>query len=328
MSCLARARSFIDRRPRLLLGWGLIALGVALSFTRPMAVRAQEVNARATARIVVLQPAANAASTELLAGFRKRLAELGRRADISVEYEADAPRAGGARSGASPDLVLALGTRATTRATTEFRSVPTIAALLARESALPEASAAAAVVLAFPVDVELEWIQRILPKVRRVGVLFSTDDNAKLVEQARESAKKRGLVIVARRVTNPSELPAALSALAASADAIWGIPDELVLTPETAKAVLLASLRSRVPFVGLSAQWVRAGAVYSLDRDYTDLGVQTADAAVRMLDGASGRSVGIVAPRTVRLSLNTRVADMMYLVVSPTLIASAAEIVR
>ena len=47
-----------------------------------------------------------------------------------------------------------------------------------------------------------------------------------------------------------------------------------------------------------------------------------------MLDGASGRSVGIVAPRTVRLSLNTRVADMMYLVVSPTLIASAAEIVR
>ncbi len=284
---------------------------------------------RDVARVVVVQGPATSASRDLLDGFRRRLEHLGRRADIVVvESDGPSPDAAGKRVAASADLVLALGSRATAYAATEFHAVPTIGALLARESAMPVGSGATAVVLEFSVESELEWMRRILPRVRRVGVLFSSDDNARLVARSRDIAKGLGLELVARRVTNPSDIPAALAALSASADVIWGVPDDVVLTAETAKAVLLASLRSRVPFVGLSAQWVRAGATYALDRDYADLGAQTADLAVRLLDGSTSRAVAAVHPRKILYSLNARSADMMRLTISQALLRGATEVVR
>jgi putative tryptophan/tyrosine transport system substrate-binding protein len=282
-------------------------------------------------RVVVLQGAASAASRELLDGFRRRLDQLGKRATfVTVDTDAEATAAAAVRHAAATpaNLVVALGSRATALAAADFRSTPTIGALLARESSVPRGSSAAAVVLEFPIDVELEWMKRMLPSARRIGVLYSTDDNAKLVARARDVARGMGLEIVARRIASPAELPAALASLASSADAIWGIPDDVVLTAETARAVLLASIRGHVPFVGLSAQWVRAGAVYALDRDYADLGAQTADLAARILDGAATRSVDAVRPRRVLYSVNTRSAELMRLPVPSSLLRGASEVIR
>jgi putative tryptophan/tyrosine transport system substrate-binding protein len=293
-------------------------------------VDGQESRTRDAARVVVLQGAETPASRELIDGFRRRLEQLGRRTTVTVVSTDGETAAGAIRAAAtsSADLVLAMGSRATAVAASEFRGTPTIGALLTRQSALPSGSAAAPVVLEFPLETELEWMRRILPQARRIGVLYSTDENAKLVARAREMARGMGLDIIGRRVANPAEIPAALGALAGNADAIWGIPDDIVLTPETARAVLLASIRSQVPFVGLSAQWVRAGAVYALDRDYGDMGMQTADLAVRMLDGASARSIDAVRPRKVLYSLNTRSAGLMRLNVPQTLLRGASEVIR
>ncbi len=278
-------------------------------------------------RVVVLQGAPATAARDLLEGFRKRFDQLGRRVDLTV---VDVASDGTARVGAPApaDLVVALGSRATAVAGSEYRGKPVIAALLARQPSTPDASVTASVVLEFPIDVELEWMRRILPNARRVGVLYSTEENARLVSRAKDVAKGLGFEIVARRVVAPSEIPGALTSLAGSADVLWGVPDEVVLAPETAKAVLLASLRNRVPFVGLSAQWVRVGAVYALDRDYADLGAQTADLALHVLDGPALKPNDAVRPRKVLYSLNVRSADMMRLTVPPDVIRGANEVVR
>ena len=280
-------------------------------------------------RIVVLQGVASGPSRELLDGFRRRFAELGRRVDVVV-VEADnaAAVAGQRNAGGAPSLVLALGARASALANSDFRTTPTIGAMLARESALPDGSAAAAIVLEFPLDLELEWLQRVLPNAHRIGVLYGTDDNARLVVRARDIARSLGLELVARRVNSPSDIPAALAAIAGSADVLWGIPDDVVLNAETAKSVLLSTLRSKIPLVGLSAQWVRAGAIFALDRDYADLGAQTADVAARILDGTSPRAVGTVRPRKMLYSVNTRSAELMRLTLSSELVRGATEVVR
>jgi putative tryptophan/tyrosine transport system substrate-binding protein len=307
-----------------------VALALAFASVPTNVVDGQESRARDAARVVVLQGAETPASRELIDGFRRRLEQLGRRTTVTVVSTDGEAAAGAIRAAATTaaDLVLALGSRATSLAASEFRSTPTIGALLTRQSALPSGSAAAPVVLEFPLETELEWMRRILPQARRIGVLYSTDENARLVARAKDMARGMGIEIVGRRVTNPAEIPSALGALAGNADAIWGIPDDVVLTPETARAVLLASIRSHVPFVGLSAQWVRAGAVYALDRDYADMGVQTADLAVRMLDGTSSRSIDAIRPRKVLYSLNARSADLMRLNVSQNLLRGASEVIR
>jgi putative ABC transport system substrate-binding protein len=267
--------------------------------------------------VVVLAGNASTASRELLDGFRRRFQQLGRAAEVLVvETEGEGAGRGAATRnvGASTDLILALGSRASALALSGNRTVPVIGALLARESVLAEGSLAASFVLEFGPEVELEWMRRILPKARRIGVLFSTDENARLVRRAQEVAKGLGMEIIARRVVSPAEIPAALAALASDADVLWGIADDVVLTPATAKAVLLASLR--------------AGAVYALDRDYGDLGAQMADIAIRLRDGVAARPIGAVRPRKVRYSLNARSAEMMRLTMPPELLRGATEVYR
>ena len=295
----------------------------------PSTIRAQADRGRTPLRMVVLQGSATAASNELLTGLRQRFKDLGVRAELVVmETETPGVSTAAERAKSSAvDLVLALGVRAAAIAATEFPAVPTIRALVSRESVLPAGRSVVNIELEFALEHELEWLHRILPKARRVGVLYSTDDNAKAVVRAREIANSLGLEIVARRIANPSEIPAALSALSGSVDVLWGISDELVLIPETARAVLVASLRNRVPFVGLSSSWVRAGAIYALDRDYADMGAQTADLSLKLIDG-SARGSTVVRPRKILYSLNARSATLLGVVLPREVVSGAVEVVK
>ena len=66
----------------------------------------------------------------------------------------------------------------------------------------------------------------------------------------------------------------------------------------------------------------------ALDRDYADLGVQTADAAVRILDGTSPRAVGTVRPRRMLYSVNARSAELMRISLGAEQLRGATEVVR
>ena len=300
-----------------------VPVGVALLVAPPGASAAPNGFA---AQIVIVQGTESDASRELLASLKQRLGKVGRSASI-MTVQSDKASVDKALA-STVDLVIALGSHATGLALAAHRDVPVISTMVARESAPTPGNAPAFVVLEFPPEVEMDWMHRILPEVRRVGVMFSSDDNEKLVARAQNAARPLGMEIIARRISDPREIPAALASLTGSADVLWGLADDVALTPETAKAVLLASLRNRIPFVGLSAPWVRSGALYALDRDYTDLGVQLADVAVHMLDGASAKSIGTVHPRRVRYSLNARSASLMKLRFPAAIQRGAVEVVQ
>jgi putative ABC transport system substrate-binding protein len=101
-----------------------------------------------------------------------------------------------------------------------------------------------------------------------------------------------------------------------------------VLSPATAKSILVFSYRNRIPFAGLSDSWTNAGALYSLDRDYVDIGRQCAEIAVRIERGARADSLPVKHPRTVLYSVNLKAARHMNLKISETLIANARHVVR
>jgi putative tryptophan/tyrosine transport system substrate-binding protein len=271
--------------------------------------------------ITVIEGVRSEASRVMLDGFRRRLDGLGRRVELRVVGATDPV-------GARPDLVLALGSQAATTAARAYAGVPMIGALVARESTLPAAAPMAGVLLEFAPATEFEYMRRLLPQARRVGVVFSTDENARNINRLRDIARGYNIDLVVRRVTSAADLPNALTALAGNVDVLWGLQDEVVMTPETARSILLFSLRNRVPFIGLSTQWVRAGAVYALDRDFGDMGAQTADVAARILDGAAPRTLSPVRPRKANYALNTRSAELMRLSFPAELVRGAQEVVR
>ena len=104
-------------------------------------------------------------------------------------------------------------------------------------------------------------------------------------DEAKLWADKFGLSLRAEKVSTPREIPAALKNLSKSIDVLWGIPDKIVFTQQTAKEILLFSLRNRIPLIGLSSSWVKAGALYALDWNYRDVGKTCGESAVAILKG-------------------------------------------
>ncbi len=127
-------------------------------------------------------------------------------------------------------------------------------------------------------------------------------------------------------VKHARELPAGLKKLDRAADVLWAIPDKTVYSGKTLKQVLLSSLRSRIPVVGLSGAWVKAGAFYALDRDYHDLGRQNSVIAKKLLAGTSPGKVTPETPTEVAYSLNLKTARHMKAKISDELVAGAAKV--
>jgi putative tryptophan/tyrosine transport system substrate-binding protein len=191
---------------------------------------------------------------------------------------------------------------------------------------LQKSTNATGVTLDFPIETQLQRLQEFFPDRKTIGVLYNPAENQDQVEEARKVARRLGLKILARPVETPSALPEALDSLAQEADVLWGLTDQMVLSPQTAEPILLFSFRNRIPFIGLSASWVKAGALYALDRDYSDLGIQCGEIAVKVLQGARAGSLQPVAPRKVTYAVNLKTAQHMKVEITPSLLEGARQV--
>jgi putative ABC transport system substrate-binding protein len=70
---------------------------------------------------------------------------------------------------------------------------------------------------------------------------------------------------------------------------------------------------------------VKAGALYSLDGDYADLGAQCGEMAARVLEGARPAAIPAAAPRKVQYTLNLYTAKQMRLSLSDQLLGGARQ---
>lgn len=225
-----------------------------------------------------------------------------------------------------PRLILALGSVALEAVSRDVHDIPVLFGLILSENFPKLPDNVSGVYLDFPLEVQFGWLQRVLPEARTVGVIYNRPQNQVKVDLAAQVAEKLGLRLDSHAIASPRELPAALEALANSADVFWSITDRLVVTPQTARSLLLFSFRNRIPLFGLSEAWVKAGALFALDRDYPDIGRQCADLASKILQGAPVASLPPESPRQARLFLNRHIAEQMKLALPASLLETAAKV--
>jgi len=265
---------------------------------------------------------------EALAGFKENLALQGITAVYELYPLQEASGQGRRQPGAVREngtcLILALGSLALETADREAGGIPVVAGMVLREADIRRGRGVTGVFLEFPLETQFAWLRHLMPEARRIGVVFNPAENRGTVEAAGKIATRMGLELLAREVATPPELPGALESLANRADVLWGISDNVVVTPQTARSLLLFSFRNRIPFIGLSTAWVKAGAFYALDRDYRDIGRQCAELAGKVLAGAEAGSLAPVPPRRVTYSLNLKTAEQMKMHV-PSSLSKAAE---
>ncbi len=225
-------------------------------------------------------------------------------------------------------LVAAFGEVATRSAIRKSSKTPIIATMILDTVDFERAPNTTGVVLEFPVETNLEWLKRFFPDNEKVGVIYNPEFNKDKISAALRAAQKLRLHLVAKEVEKPSDIPAALEFLSRRVNVLWGIPDPTVLNPQTAKEVLLFSFRNRIPLSGLSLSWVKAGALYALERDYADLGAQCGEMAVKILEGVPPADIPPKPPRKLIYALNLKTAQHMNLSLSESIIRGAADVTR
>jgi len=267
---------------------------------------------------------------EFLAGYRNTLKHRGSPVildmiNLTMDEEAQFRTIRELRS-RQPRLILALGSVALQAVSREIKDTPIIFGLVLGDMNRPLPDNITGVFLNFPLETQLTWLSKILPERKNIGVIYNPEQNRKTIAAAKKITQQLGLRLIAHAITTPKELPVALEALASSADVFWGINDRLVLTPQTAKTLLLFSFRNRIPFIGLSETWVKAGALFALDRDYPDLGRQCAELTEKILSGSRVKDLPTETPQKVKFTLNRHTAEQMKLEFSERVLQDAEKI--
>jgi len=282
-------------------------------------------------RVLVLVSHSAPPYSDALAGFRDYLRQRG----IAVTLDVQSLDGDGGKAAAivqetrrsKPGLVVTLGSLATQAAAQGLgRDTPIVATLVVSADELRKAPNMTGVALEFPIETQLQWLKRFLPAARTVGVLYNPAENQPRIAAATPVAARMGLALEAQPVPSPRDLPLALESLGRRVDVLWSIPDTLVLNAQTAQQVLLFSLRQRLPFVGLSSAWAKAGALYALDWDYVDLGAQSGQLAGQILQGTLPGAIPVTSPRKVSYVINQRTATQMRLELPETLVRGAREL--
>lgn len=138
---------------------------------------------------------------------------------------------------------------------------------------------------AIPVDKVFELCKELTPGVKKIGFLYTASEvnSQSVIKQAKEIAPNYGLTFEEVTITNTSELQQAAYSLADKVDAIYAPIDNTIAS---AMNVLSEVGKERkIPIYAGADSMVMDGAYATVGINYEDLGRQTADMVIAVLDG-------------------------------------------
>lgn len=217
-----------------------------------------------------------------------------------------------------PRWVVAIGTAAQRGMQDLFSGDPTPPPLLAilvprlaferiADQTRLRAGTLSAVFLDQPPARQLELVRLALRNVRGVGILVSGESGDHVAELER-AAKSRGLHLVVSPVDQSGLFPA-LQSLLPEIDVLLALPDRALFNSQTAGHILTAAYRRRVPLVGFSPAYVKAGALLALYSTPTQAGNLGGELLSRVI---SAKSLPAPQwPRDFKVSINLDVANSL-----------------
>ncbi len=289
-------------------------------------------------RIVILKSSSSPSFLKAEDGFKKEIRKSEIEAvlieyDVSDESKDEQEIVQNVRD-LEPDLIVTIGSRSTAIVSHKIKDIPTVFCMVlnpvssgfvqgmrSSQNNLTGAS------LDIPVKIQLEKFKLIVPRLEKLGVLF-TPDSKQVIMEAKGVCQDIGIELFPELIHSEKEIPGAVEALAREVDGLWAVADTVIFTPQSTQYILLYTLRNGVPFMGLSPSFVKAGALFTLACDHKDVGRQTGELALRVLSGEEPSQVPVTIPRMIYLCLNLRTADQIDLKIPEKIVSVAKEVFK
>ncbi|MFH2137489.1 MAG: ABC transporter substrate binding protein [Candidatus Omnitrophota bacterium] len=223
-----------------------------------------------------------------------------------------------------PSIVISVGTAATKYARQSISGIPVVFTMVLnpeRSNISPPGSS-----LDISFELKLNKLKQVLPEVKTLGVIYSSESE-QLYTDLFAACRKSGIDLIGAQIESNQEFPQALKKILPAIDCFIMISDSKIYFPKAVEHLLLDCLRMKVPVMGLSSQYTKAGALLSLDCDYHDLGMQTAEIVYKIInEGKKVKDLEIVNPRRVNLSLNLLIAKRLNIKINEKIAEEADRI--
>jgi putative tryptophan/tyrosine transport system substrate-binding protein len=220
--------------------------------------------------------------------------------------------------GSSAQLVVAIGTKAAVAARTNFPGVPLLycLALNPGRHALTGTNIGG-LALDIGVGQQMAGIQRALPAVTRIGVIYDEPVSGRAVREARAYLNP-GVKLIARDVRNAAQAAQAIEELAGNVDAFWLLWDPVIANTANFRKLVEFSLRHKVALISPATPFVEAGALMSISADYFETGKRAGELAREIRQGKlSIGDISIQAPAGPVITLNSEVARRLGIAFPP-----------
>jgi putative ABC transport system substrate-binding protein len=224
------------------------------------------------------------------------------------------------------DMVLAIGTEAALFAKNNLKGAAIVFMMVLdpRESGIagPLTAPAARITgisLDIPIEEQLRVFRKAVPGIKKVGMLYDKKNKSVLAREASEAAAKVGLKMILKPVFSQDEISMKLEEVYRECDCLWAGVDPFIYNPATAGNIILFTLKNKIPFMAFSSNFVRAGALMSLECDYKDIGRQAAEVVSDILKGRKPSSIPVQAPRKTYPVINLRTARTLNVYISDDL---------
>ena len=179
-----------------------------------------------------------------------------------------------------------------------------------------------------PVAKQLELIKDFVPDAKNVGIIYNSSEvNSQVqVEIAREAASGLELTLHEAAAIASGEVMQAAQSLVGKVDAIYLPTDNTVIS--SLPAVLQVAEENKIPVIAGEGNSVEEGALATLGIDYEKLGRQTAEIALRVLEGEKPADTPVEGQKDANLIINLQAAERFGVTVSDELKAKAAQVIE
>ena len=271
--------------------------------------------------IAILKSAEIVAYSEAIEAFKQALPSS---FNVTLEYDLQGDMAKGrslARRIRASDanIVLAVGLKAALAAKLEILDIPVIVCLVLdhEKYGLPTSNMVV-LSLNIPFGKYFKPLQKLAPRISRIGVLFDPQKTQGLRDQLEQDARMLGLTLVAQEVHSEQEVSGALKSLKSKVDALYLLPDSTVLTENTLDFLVSSTLEAHIPLIGFSAGLVRSGALTGAYLNYADLGRHAASLLPRLLASTTSTILGtMIPPDVIHYAINVKSAKYLGLLLTP-----------
>ena len=176
-----------------------------------------------------------------------------------------------------------------------------------------------------PVAEQIALVKKLRPDAKTLGIIYSSGEvnSAVQVTAAKEAAAKEGLEVVEKTVTVTGEVQQAANSL--DVDAIY-VPTDNNVVAGLGSVIQVAETK-QIPLVVGEGDSVRQGGVVTYGLDYTKLGYQTGEMAVRILtEGAEPATTAVETQKDLTTYVNKAAAERMGVTI-PEDVLNGAEVV-